>query len=110
MREEGCKDQPLRVRDVAHVRIGFQPRLGKVGWRPGQGARETDTDDAVEGIVLLRRGENPETVLDGIHKKVQALNNGILPHGVKIVPLIDRTDLVHTTSHTVEKNLVEGLS
>ncbi len=100
---------PLQVRNVAQVRIGFQPRLGKVGWRPGQGGQETDTDDAVEGIVLLRRGENPETVLDGIHKKVQALNNGILPAGIKVVPLADRTDLVHTTSHTVEKNLMEGM-
>ena len=100
---------PLRVRDLAKVRVGFQPRLGKVGWRPGQGGPETDTDDAVEGIVLLRRGENPEPVLQAIHRKVHDLNSRILPPGVKVVPLIDRTDLVRTTSHTVEKNLAEGM-
>ena len=100
---------PLRVREVASVRIGYQPRLGKVGWRPGQGGPNTDYDDAVEGIVLLRRGENPDVVLEGIHKKIHDLNNGILPTGVKVVPFIDRTDLVLTTSHTVEKNLVEGM-
>ncbi|HLK58365.1 MAG TPA: CusA/CzcA family heavy metal efflux RND transporter, partial [Chthonomonadaceae bacterium] len=100
---------PLRVHDLATVRIGYQPRLGKVGWRPGGGGPETDTDDAVEGIVLLRRGENPDPVLNAIHKKVAEWNGGRLPKGVQIVPFIDRTDLVHTTSHTVEKNLIEGM-
>ena len=100
---------PLRVRDVATVRIGYQPRLGKVGWRPGGGGIETDTDDAVEGIVLLRRGENPDAVLDAIHKKVKDLNGGLLPLGVKLIPFIDRSTLVHTTTHTVEKNLIEGM-
>ena len=98
---------PLHVRDVATVRIGYQPRLGKVGWRTGDGG--PDTDDAVMGIILLRRGENPGPVLEVLHKKIQALNNGILPPGVKIKLFIDRSDLVRTTSHTVEKNLVEGI-
>ena len=98
---------PLHIRDVATVRIGYQPRLGKVGWRAGGSG--PDTDDAVMGIILLRRGENAGPVLEAIHKKVQDLNNGILPPGVKIVTFIDRTNLVHTTSHTVEKNLVEGI-
>jgi cobalt-zinc-cadmium resistance protein CzcA len=100
---------PLRVRDIASVRIGYQPRLGKVGWRPGGGGPETDTDDAVQGIILLRRGENPDPVLSAIRHKIAELNSGRLPAGVKIVPFIDRTDLVHTTSHTVEKNLIEGM-
>jgi cobalt-zinc-cadmium resistance protein CzcA len=100
---------PLRVRDIADVHVGFQTRLGKVGWRPGGGGPETDVDDAVEGTILLRRGENPDPVLQAIHKKIAELNSGRLPVGVKIVPFIDRTDLVHTTSHTVEKNLVEGM-
>ena len=100
---------PLRLRDVADVRVGFQPRLGKVGWRPGQGKPDTDTDDAVEGIILLRRGEDPTPVLENIHKKIAELNGGRLPAGVKIVPFIDRTDLVHTTTHTVEHNLIEGM-
>jgi cobalt-zinc-cadmium resistance protein CzcA len=98
---------PLRVGDVATVRIGYQPRLGKVGWWQGTG--HPDIDDAVEGIVLLRRDESPGPVLERIHKKVDELNNGRLPRGVKLIPIIDRTDLVHTTSHTVEKNLVEGV-
>jgi len=106
---------PVRIRDVATVQIGNQPRLGKVGWRAdrsapaGGGGPEADVDDAVEGIVLLRRGENPGPVLEAIHKKVRDLNSGQLPPGVRLIPFIDRTDLVHTTSHTVEKNLVEGM-
>lgn len=100
---------PLRVRDIATARIGYQPRLGKVGWRPGGGGPEQDTDDCVEGIILLRRGENPDPVLDRIHTRIKQLNNGRLPRGVTIVPFIDRTNLVHTTSRTVEKNLVEGV-
>lgn len=98
---------PIYVRDVATVRIGYVPRLGKVGVWLGSG--HPDVDDAVEGIVLLRRDETPDPVLIRIHKKVAELNNGILPKGVKLIPIIDRTDLVHTTSHTVEHNLIEGV-
>jgi cobalt-zinc-cadmium resistance protein CzcA len=101
---------PVRVRDIANVRVGYQTRLGKVGWRPGSGGPETDVDDAVEGTILLRRGENPDPVLQAIHKKIAELNAGRLPAGVKIIPFIDRTDLVHTTSHTVEHNLLEGMA
>lgn len=97
---------PIVVGDVADVRIGFQPRLGKVGWSNDQ---HVDVDDAVEGIVLLRRGENAEPVLEAIHKKIADLNGGRLPKGVQIKTFIDRTDLVHTTSHTVQKNLFEGM-
>lgn len=98
---------PIRVRDVAEVAIGHQPRLGKVGWRDGES--KEDHDDAVEGIVLMRRGDNPDAVLDRIHKKVDELNHGGLPKGVKIHPIIDRSDLVHITTHTVQKNLIEGI-
>jgi cobalt-zinc-cadmium resistance protein CzcA len=98
----------VRVRDVGTVRIGYQPRLGKVGWRAGADA--PDVDDGVEGIIDLRRGENAGPVLAAINEKVHELNtNGALPPGVKIVPYYDRTDLVHTTSHTVETNLIEGM-
>ncbi len=100
---------PLCVRDVATVRVGYQPRLGKVGWRLGGTGRDKDVDDAVEGIILLRRGENPDPVLKAINDKVKELNSGQLPPGVRILTFIDRTDLVHVTSHTVEKNLVEGV-
>ncbi len=99
---------PLKVHDVARVELGCQPRMGKVGWRLGGSGAEKDVDDAVEGIILLRRGENPDPVLDAIHRKIADLNTR-LPGSTKIVPFIDRTDLVHTTTHTVEKNLVEGV-
>ncbi len=100
---------PLLVRDVAEVHIGYKPRLGKVGWRPGGGGPETDTDDAVMGIILLRRGENPAPVLEAIHQKIDQLNTSILPKGVQIKTFVDRTTLVHTTTHTVEHNLIEGI-
>jgi cobalt-zinc-cadmium resistance protein CzcA len=100
---------PLRVGNLATVRIGFQPRLGKVGWRPGGGGPQTDTDDAVMGIILLRRGENPAPVLEAIHQKIEQLNTSILPKGVQIKTFVDRTNLVQTTTHTVEHNLIEGI-
>ena len=99
---------PLYVHDIGTVRIGFEPRLGKVGWHPGGSG--ADTDDGVEGIVDLRRGENPGPVLLAVEAEVKKLNSdGELPPGIKIVPYYDRTELVHTTSHTVEKNLLEGM-
>jgi cobalt-zinc-cadmium resistance protein CzcA len=98
---------PLKVSDVAKGQIGTVARLGKVGWLAG-GSTE-DHDDAVEGIILLRRDASPGPVLEAIHQKVDKLNAGILPPGVKILTTIDRTDLVNTTSHTVEHNLVEGI-
>ena len=100
---------PLRVGDVATVQIGYATRLGKIGWHAG-GSTSPDTDDAVEGIIDLRRGENAAPVLAAIEAKVRHLNGGVLPPGVRIVPYYDRTDLVHTTSHTVEKNLLEGMA
>ena len=68
-----------------------------------------DKTDRVEGIVLMRRGENPSEVLRGIHDAVDELNASGLPAGVKIVPIYDRTDLVNNTLHTVTHTLLEGL-
>ena len=68
-----------------------------------------DNDDVVEGIVLLQKGDDTQFALDGIHKKVAELNNGVLPPGVKIVPFLDRSDLLHYTTHTVLHNLTEGI-
>jgi cobalt-zinc-cadmium resistance protein CzcA len=68
-----------------------------------------DNDDVVEGIVLLQKGDNSDEVLESIHKKVAELNNSILPPGVKIVPFLDRSDLLHYTTHTVLQNLTEGI-
>lgn len=90
----------VRVKDVAQVRIGFAPRQGivTVGGNP----------DAVEGIVLMRRGQNPSLVLDGLRKRIAELNERILPKGVTVKAFYDRTDLVDTTLRTVFKNLAEG--
>jgi heavy metal efflux system protein len=68
-----------------------------------------DNDDVVEGIVLLQKGENSDQTLEGIHKKVEELNDHVLPPGVKIVPFLDRSELLHYTTHTVLHNLTEGI-
>jgi heavy metal efflux system protein len=68
-----------------------------------------DNNDVVSGIVLLRKGADSDSVLEGIHEKVKELNEKILPSGVKVVPFIDRSDLVHFTTHTVLHNLTEGI-
>ena len=72
-------------------------------------ARSIDNDDVVEGIVLLRKGAESDATLEAIHAKVKELNEHILPPGVKIVPFLDRSDLVHYTTHTVLHNLTEGI-
>jgi len=92
---------PVFVRDVGHVQIGAAPRTGIFG--------ADDRADRVEGIVLMRRGENPSEVLRGIHEAVDEMNAGGLPPGVRIVPIYDRTDLVNNTLHTVSHTLLEGL-
>ncbi len=92
---------PVFVHDVAKVHIGSAPRTGifAIG----------DKADRVEGIVLMRRGENPSAVLEGVHQAVEELNATGLPSGVKMVPIYDRTDLVNNTLHTVTHTLLEGL-
>ncbi len=92
---------PVFVRDVARVHIGGAPRTGIFA--------VDDREDHVEGIVLMRRGENPSEVLRGIHDAVDELNTSLLPAGVRIVPIYDRTDLVDNTLHTVGHTLLEGL-
>ncbi len=68
-----------------------------------------DNDDVVEGIVLLQKGDDTQFALDGIHNKVAELNDHVLPPGVKIVPFLDRSDLLRYTTHTVLHNLTEGI-
>jgi cobalt-zinc-cadmium resistance protein CzcA len=68
-----------------------------------------DDGDVVEGIVALQKGEDSQFALEGIHKKVDELNDRVLPPGVKIVPFLDRSDLLHYTTHTVLHNLTEGI-
>jgi cobalt-zinc-cadmium resistance protein CzcA len=91
---------PIFVRDVAEVTVGAVPRQGVVG--------QDDDDDIVNGIVLMRKGENPSQVLASVKERINALNESILPKGVQIVPYYDRTWLIHTTLETVFHNLAEG--
>ena len=101
---------PLRVKDIAVVSQGPKIRLGQFAKAiHREDGKIIDNDDVVSGIVLLRKGAAADTALQGIHKKVEELNDHILPPGVKIVPFIDRSDLVHFTSHTVLHNLTEGM-
>jgi len=91
---------PILVRDVAQVKLGSVPRLGISG--------QDDDDDAVVGIVIMRKGENPSQVLKGVKEKLEQINDRVLPRGVKIIPFYDRTWLMGKTLATVFRNLVEG--
>jgi len=100
----------IRIRDIATVTQGPKIRLGQIGratHRP-DGAI-VDNPDSVYGIVLLQKGDDSDPVLQGIHKEVDDLNNRILPKGVKVVPFLDRSDLVRYTVDTVEHNLAAGM-
>ncbi|MFZ1929464.1 MAG: efflux RND transporter permease subunit, partial [Candidatus Sulfotelmatobacter sp.] len=101
---------PLRVKDIAVVSQGPKIRLGQFARAiHREDGKIIDNDDVVSGIVLLRKGAPADNALQGIHKEVEELNDHILPPGVKVVPFIDRSDLVHFTSHTVLHNLTEGM-
>jgi len=91
---------PVMVGDVAEIAQSNTPRRGAVGWN--------EQKEAVEGFVLMRRGENPSLVLDGVHAKIKELNERILPKGMRIEPFYDRTLLVGNTLHTVHNNLLHG--
>ena len=101
---------PVRVRDLAVVVQAPKVRLGQLGKtiRKEDGTIIND-DDVVEGIVLLRKGAEADATLDALHAKIAQLNNGVLPKGVRIVPHLDRSDLVHYTTHTVLRNLTDGV-
>lgn len=101
---------PLRVKDIATVMQGPKIRLGRNGKSlHREDGRIVDNDDVVEGIVLLRKGADADSALEGIHAKLKELNEHLLPHGVQVVPFLDRSDLVHYTTHTVLQNLTEGI-
>ena len=100
----------IRVKDIAKVVQAPRIRLGQIGRSTHLPNGEIiDNPDTVEGIVLLQKGEDSDPVLQGIHEEVHKLNNGILPRGVKVVPFLDRSDLVHFTVSTVEDNLTAGM-
>jgi heavy metal efflux system protein len=102
---------PVRVRDVAVVRQGPKIRLGRFGRvsKPND-STIVDDDDVVSGIVVLRKGAAPDKMLAALHQKIDELNNHVLPPGVKIVPFLDRTDLVNHTTDTVLHNLGIGVA
>ncbi len=101
---------PLHVSDIGVVAQGPKIRLGQFARaRHLSNGTVIDNDDVVSGIVLLRKGADSDSTLEGIHKKVEELNDHILPKGVKVIPFLDRSDLVHYTTHTVLHNLTEGI-
>ncbi|HET9795402.1 MAG TPA: CusA/CzcA family heavy metal efflux RND transporter [Thermoanaerobaculia bacterium] len=92
---------PVLVRDVARVEIGIAPRLGQFGF--------DDQKDAVEGVILMRKGEQAQVVLRRVEAKTRELNTSILPKDVRIRPFYDRRDLIALTTRTVEDNLLRGM-
>src|SRR5581483_10805188 len=101
---------PLRIRDIAVVAQGPKVRLGQFGRAIHRAdGKILDNSDVVSGIVLLRKGANSDETLEAIHAKTKELNDHVLPPGVKIVPFLDRSELLHLTTHTVLHNLTEGI-
>ena len=92
---------PVFLKNLGTLQLGALERRGILG--------KDKNPDTVSGIVLLLRGMNPSIVLAGIHQQVEALNHGLLPADVRLVPYVDRTQLVHTTIHRVSQTLLEGM-
>jgi len=92
---------PIRVKDIGNVEIGHAPRLGQFGYQKN--------DDAVEGVILMLRGEQTQNVLKAVEAQTDELNRTILPPDVKIHPYYDRSELVKLTTDTVEANLLRGM-
>jgi heavy metal efflux system protein len=100
----------LRVKDIAEVAQGPKIRLGHMARANHmENGVIVDEPDVIQGVVLMRKGAEEEATLAAIHKKADQLNNGILPPGVQVVPMLDRSDLLHFTLHTVLQNLTEGM-
>ena len=99
------KGVPIRVRDIGNVEIGNAPRLGQFGFQD----KAKNNDDAVEGVILMRRGEQTQNVLKGVQEKTEQLNKQVLPRDVKVRPFYDRSELVSLTTDTVEANLLRGM-
>jgi cobalt-zinc-cadmium resistance protein CzcA len=93
---------PIKIKDVATVREGFEPRLGIVG--------RDNIDDVVEGIVLMRKGENPNDVLPNLRDKINEINRLVLPPDVQIDVFYDRSRLNEYTLHTVGENVILGIT
>jgi cobalt-zinc-cadmium resistance protein CzcA len=96
---------PIFLKDLGKLKLGTLERKGILGYTD----KKQNLSQNIEGIVLLLKKENPSIVLEGVHKTVDELNNGILPEGVRIHAFLDRTQLVKTTLHTVSHTLMEGI-
>ena len=95
--------QPILLKDVAHIQIGNAPRLGIAGYN--------NDDDIVQGTVLMQRGAQSMPTIEAVQKEVAEINvSGILPPGVHLDRIYDRSDLIHLTIHTVLENLVGGIA
>lgn len=92
---------PVLVKHLAEVHEACLPRLGQVG--------RMAEDDVVQGIVIMRKGENPAEVIDALKAKIEYINKEVLPEDVQIVTFYDRENLVNLAVHTVSRNLVEGI-
>jgi cobalt-zinc-cadmium resistance protein CzcA len=104
------KGTALRVKDIAEVAQGPKIRLGHMARANHmEDGHIVDEPDVIQGVVLMRKGADAGPTLAAIHKKVEELNNGILPPGVKVIPMLDRADLLGYTLHTVMHNLGEGM-
>ncbi|MBX7194215.1 MAG: CusA/CzcA family heavy metal efflux RND transporter [Sandaracinaceae bacterium] len=97
---EADEGTPVTIGDVARVTLSHVPRQGASGFG--------ESRESVEGVVFMRRGENPSVVLDGVHAAIHELNHGGLPEGMQVVPFYDRTRLVERTLETVHHSLIEG--
>ncbi len=101
---------PIRIQDLGVVEQGPMIRLGQFGYTyRRKDEKLADSDDVVSGILCLQKGADAQPVLDAVHRLVKDLNRQILPNGVTIHPFIDRSDLLHFTTHTVLHNLSEGI-
>src|SRR6266699_4791421 len=92
---------PVYIKQLGDVSIGAKVPMGRVG--------KDDEDDIVQGVVLMRRGEQSLPTLARVRQKVEQLNHGILPKGMRIVSYYDRTDLINITTHTVTHTLIAGM-
>src|SRR5579863_673355 len=92
---------PNYVRDVGKVEIGYAPRLGQFGFM--------NQNDAIEGVILMRVGEQAQVVLKRVQQMTKELNDHVLPRDVKILPYYDRSELIEETTNTVERNLIRGM-
>ncbi|SNS39875.1 cobalt-zinc-cadmium resistance protein CzcA [Granulicella rosea] len=112
---KSCRAGATPITETDPTSAPTDPCVEKVGkdGKPVVIAKEDgkiiDDADTIEGCVLLLKGQDTQFALDGIHKKVEELNNHLLPPGVKVVPFLDRSDLLHYTTHTVLHNLTEGI-